>query len=534
MEILLKSMLCLLILLGVYRLLLQSETMYRFNRFYLLIAVLSSFAIPFLTIEQAAPEIAAIQSAPEFSESVVPVLDYTSEPLSVIEVADATPFDWMKLVWIGYGLVSLILLIRFIRNIHVLRNKIQRNLQVNYKDQILLILEEESLPFSFLNYIFVSKTDFESGQFTDAVFEHERTHVIEKHSWDILFMEALLVPFWFHPGLHLAKQAIKLNHEFIADQVALQKVPVNYYQSQILKFATHQSNNALVSSLNFSLTKKRLEMMTRKTKPTNMWLKLAFLIPVFGVVIYLFSDKVVAQLDQTSQKQVQQETELVKISPNRSLIEKTSPSSFSNSSVGELVNSSGAFSTYQYLKDEYQAKLDVGVHFIQKTDAEQAEIQAMFADLSGQYFRLSDTEKRQAGRPVHPFAPYLKIESNGKKIYKMPEDLTESEWRQFSTSLGQIERSEELMSYNRELNSYELNRNKGQHYIDKPAVGQKMLMDYYQKTQRQYALLPLEEKQLTKAPTHPFSPYVRLGDGLDSYFKLMKDLTEEERKNMAC
>src|SRR5690606_3766966 len=123
---------------------------------------------------------------------------------------------------------------RFVRNIKILVNKIQRNIKINYRDQTLVLLKEESLPFSFLKYIFVAESDLENGKFTDAVFAHECTHIQEKHSWDNLFIGILLVPFWFHPGLYWAKAAIKLNHEFIADEVALRSTPIEKYESQLL------------------------------------------------------------------------------------------------------------------------------------------------------------------------------------------------------------------------------------------------------------------------------------------------------------
>jgi len=542
MEIILKSMLCLLILLGFYRLLLQRETMYHFNRFYLLIAVFASFVIPFNMIEQAAPELIS----PEETVAVAdydPVPSYAGEQISSAPVEIKLPFDWMKLVWTGYGVVSMILLIRFIRNIQVLRNKVKQNIQIIYRDQVLVILKEDSLPFSFLSYIFVAKSDFDLGKFTDEVFEHERTHVVEKHSWDILFIEVLLVPFWFHPGLYLAKQAIKLNHEFIADQVALQKVSITDYQEQLLRFATNGFSNSLVSSLNFSLTKKRLEMMTLKTKPANKWLKLAFLIPVLGMVIYLFSEKVDGKSSDLAEEadlnlsieDSSENTDVYSILHEGQLTSSIAGQfQRASSTIGQLVNFSTAYNDYKNLTDEYQAKLDAGVHFIQKSQTEQEALQALFADLSGRYFRLEAKEKRQAGRPKHPFAPYSRFELDGKTVYKMYADLTESERKQLPPSPPLDVTSAELTTYNSELNTYELNRNKGQHYVDKSTAAQKLAMDYYQKTQRMYALLPLEEKKLTKAPTHPFAPYVQIEKGLNSYFKLAKDLTEEERKNMAC
>ena len=49
--ILIKSTLCLFLLLGVYKLFLEKEKMSRFNRFYLLGSIVFSFAIPFLKFD---------------------------------------------------------------------------------------------------------------------------------------------------------------------------------------------------------------------------------------------------------------------------------------------------------------------------------------------------------------------------------------------------------------------------------------------------------------------------------------------------
>ena len=51
MEYLFKSILCLLVLLLFHRLVLQQEVLHRFNRFFLLAAIIGSFLIPLVTIE---------------------------------------------------------------------------------------------------------------------------------------------------------------------------------------------------------------------------------------------------------------------------------------------------------------------------------------------------------------------------------------------------------------------------------------------------------------------------------------------------
>jgi beta-lactamase regulating signal transducer with metallopeptidase domain len=299
MVYLLKSIACLLVLLLVHRLLLQREAMHRFNRFFLLFSVVASFFIPFYTIE-VHEEIVA---APVEVLSQSTYFEATSQDFNQEQVSAAIPesqFNWENLLLGIYTLISLLFLYRFVRNITILVNKIQRNVKINYRGQTLVLLKEDSLPFSFLKYIFVAKSDLEDGKFTDAVFAHECTHIQERHSWDNLFIEALLVPFWFHPGLHWAKLAIKLNHEFIADEVALRSTPLEKYKSQLLAMMLSEQKYGLVSSLNFSLTKKRFEMMKRKSMNSRSWIKILVLVPVLAVLVYFFSERVIAKAESNS------------------------------------------------------------------------------------------------------------------------------------------------------------------------------------------------------------------------------------------
>ncbi|MEB2775967.1 M56 family metallopeptidase [Algoriphagus sp. D3-2-R+10] len=309
---LIKSIACLLLLLLVHRVLLQREVLHRFNRFFLLFSVVASFLIPLYTIEvpqeivtdptEVISELGAFEADPSDMITEPTNFEATSQDLNREQVFAAVPesqFNWEYLLFGFYGLISLVFLYRFGRNIKVLVNKIQRNIKINYRGQTLVLLKEDTLPFSFLEYIFVAESDLDSGKFTDAVFAHECTHIQEKHSWDNLFIEALLIPLWFHPGLHWAKASIKLNHEFIADQIALQSTPLEKYESQLIAMMLAEQKYGLASSLNFSLTKKRFEMMKRKTVSGKSWIKILVLVPVLGLLVYFFSDKVAAKVDDS-------------------------------------------------------------------------------------------------------------------------------------------------------------------------------------------------------------------------------------------
>jgi biopolymer transport protein ExbD len=112
-----------------------------------------------------------------------------------------------------------------------------------------------------------------------------------------------LVPLWFHPGLHFARQAIRLNHEFIADQAALQTISVREYQQQLLEYLQSKPTQAIVSSLNFSLTKKRLAMMNKNAGGPFRWVKAFTIVPLITGVVYMFSDREITLPDETSNQE---------------------------------------------------------------------------------------------------------------------------------------------------------------------------------------------------------------------------------------
>ncbi|MDN3202880.1 M56 family metallopeptidase [Algoriphagus sediminis] len=293
MEYLLKSILILLIFLLVHRFFLQGETLHQFNRYYLLGAIVISFLIPLNTIEIRQNSNEEQKVAAEFSKAEPPVgstqLKTTGENLSKPEVSG---FDLEQFLFWFYAGGCILMLVRFSFHIGIIWNKIARNLHVTYKGETLVLLNEGNLPYSFLKFIFVNKGEFKEKGISESVLAHEIAHVDQRHTLDILFVELLMIFFWFHPGLYWAKNQIQLNHEFIADQEAIKKSDLTTYQKLLLTHLEATASKALASGFGFSITKKRLEMMEKKTKPTIKILKVALLIPLLVLLVFGFSEKI--------------------------------------------------------------------------------------------------------------------------------------------------------------------------------------------------------------------------------------------------
>jgi hypothetical protein len=199
-------------------------------------------------------------------------------------------------LWSLYAVVTLILALRFFSNILKISSKMKLNTPIEYKNAKLILVPEKTLPHTFLNTIFINETEYNNRQIEAELYTHELTHVTQKHTLDILFIELLKTVFWFNPIFIFYKKAIQLNHEFLADEkVVTSYNNVPFYQSLLLSKANENQTFYLASNLNYLITKKRLIMMTKTTSKTEALLKKAMLIPVVTALLFLLCTKVVAQ-----------------------------------------------------------------------------------------------------------------------------------------------------------------------------------------------------------------------------------------------
>ncbi|MFV8368558.1 M56 family metallopeptidase [Flavobacterium sp. LB2R40] len=283
-DFLIKSTITLFVLLAVYHLFLEKEKIHVFNRFYLLFSLVFSMVIPFITIE-VIQEIAQ----PTVNPGNIQLLQGNAV------IMEETNYLTIGL-WSLYGLVTVILAIRFISNIIKISSKMKSNTPIAYKNAKLILVPEKTLPHTFLNTIFINETEYNNREIEAELYTHELTHVTQKHTLDILFIELLKTVFWFNPIFIFYKKAIQLNHEFLADEkVVTSYNNVPFYQSLLLSKANENQTFYLASNLNYLITKKRLLMMTKTTSKTEALLKKAMLIPLVTALLFLLCTKVVAQ-----------------------------------------------------------------------------------------------------------------------------------------------------------------------------------------------------------------------------------------------
>ncbi|MFD2943245.1 M56 family metallopeptidase [Flavobacterium notoginsengisoli] len=302
-DFLIKSTISLYILLAAYHLFLEKERMFRFNRYFLLLSLLFSMAVPFISFEVQG-EIPAVY------KNVIPLETITNKELPIqVEMTnvktDLQVDYWISVLEVAYLVITLLLSFRFIYNIYTIIHKAQVSKVILYQNTRMVLLSENNLPYTFWNTIYISQKDFENREIEQELFTHEIAHVKQKHTIDVIFIEVLKIIFWFNPVFSFYKKAIQLNHEFLADENVLSKHSnVIVYQNLLLNKTSAVQPNLLTSNLNFLATKKRLIMMTKITSKSKAVMIKSVLIIVFtGLIVTLCVDFFPSKLSKSQELQ---------------------------------------------------------------------------------------------------------------------------------------------------------------------------------------------------------------------------------------
>jgi len=277
--IVLKIVLVSAILLAVYYIFLEREKVLKFNRFYLLFSLVFAYTIPFISL-----------TIPNFEKSKPNLIieNVVQQQAVFVSNAEQNRIDWMFLIPIIYVSVALFFLVKAIISVYKILNL--KGQTLIYQHQKIKILEKEIAPFSFLNKIYFGK-NWIDNKIDQRIFLHEKLHVLQKHSLDVLLIEILKIISWFNPVLHFYKKAMINNHEFLADEnVVNSNYGIKSYQHLILDEIIYHQNYQLTHQFNFNNTKKRFIMMTKsKSKLAN--LKKFLILPLFAIFFVAFANK---------------------------------------------------------------------------------------------------------------------------------------------------------------------------------------------------------------------------------------------------
>jgi len=261
----------------IYHFLLSNKSMFRFNRLYLLATFIGSLIVPLIPLNQffgvttSFQNISLIQTVP-LSELIIDV-NKENIPKS---------FNWFLWTKVFFGIGTIIFLFRFVKELAKIKRLYQQSEKEVYDELIVCKVSKPHQVFSFWKTVFIDRNLFETISKNESIWIHEKTHVLQRHSVDVLLIELCKIVFWFHPMVYLYERHIKMNHEYLADETVLKQTnDVKAYQCKLIDYLEN-SNSSLASTFNFKLTKKRFKMMKNQTNPTIKMITKVFV--VLGII----------------------------------------------------------------------------------------------------------------------------------------------------------------------------------------------------------------------------------------------------------
>lgn len=304
-----ESTLCLTILYFLFRLFFRKDTLFRTNRFLLLMGTVGCTLLPLLQID--VPQYTTLQLPITAVRHLLTEKDVNIERkgsvdekhlsgeanLFVAGKGDDTEENHANVIhtipvtlllggcyFIGALVVFTFLLFSTIR----MRRLIHSYPACNYGKYKLIICPEKIVSFSWGNTIVLSQEDYERNP--GEILLHEQMHLQHRHTWDLLWMECIMILHWFNPAAWLLMRELREVHEYEADNGVINNgIDATEYQLLLVKKSVGTRLYSMACGFNHSKLKNRITMMLKRR--TNNWarLKLLLFVPVAAGTLYAFA-----------------------------------------------------------------------------------------------------------------------------------------------------------------------------------------------------------------------------------------------------
>ncbi len=265
-----------------FLILFQNQKHFGFNRIYLPVSMILSFLIPLITF-----------TSIQYVEPVQ--IDYNNITYIDNLPAGTVAETGFTLMWYHYlfgiyilGVAGFFfhLLLGHLKAFQIVRkSRIQKIFE-----SIVNITKKDVHPFSFFNKIVLSEKTLDSKNL-EMIVSHEKIHVEEKHTLDILFTEIMFLFQWFNPFAWLLKDAIQNNLEYKTDHQVTQKFNAQEYQLAMVGLADKEGVAPFLTALNGSQLKNRIIMMKKKSKNRYSLLKQLVVLPLLAILVMGLSSK---------------------------------------------------------------------------------------------------------------------------------------------------------------------------------------------------------------------------------------------------
>ena len=275
---LVKSSIGIAVLYGFYWIFLRNETYYKWNRLYLLVSLLVSMVVPLFSFSWVRGSGNIISS---YMEPII-INGYYKPGMTIHNL------NSISILSIIYICGAVFFTLRFLSSVARIHYLYQRFPKVNYNGFKAIILDNNQSTFTFFNYLFLTRNDYENKD-VDEIMVHERAHRDGFHSFDCVLLELITIIQWFNPFIWLLKHSLTSEHEFVADSRVLNEgFDKVRYQKLLFEKSLGISTLSLTNNFTYSL-KKRLKMMTTYKSGSYAKVKYMLALPVILLTVLSFA-----------------------------------------------------------------------------------------------------------------------------------------------------------------------------------------------------------------------------------------------------
>ena len=276
-----------LFFLFIYDVFLKKDTFFNWNRAYLLITANLSLILPFIKIKSLTA-ITSERFVVKLPQVIIGADPNASNPIIAdyagINIQPEPMAWWEVIIYTGIFIATIFFIIKLTR-IWILVKTNPKKWQNNL---LIVKLMKTTSAFSFFNYVFLGERI--APQDRQSILEHEKVHVEQGHTLDLLFFELMRIAFWFNPLVYMYQNRIAVLHEYIADAKAVKFQNKKLYYNQLLGQVFDSKQFSIVNPFfKKSLIKKRIIMLSQaKSKQRNIF-KYVLLIPLIIAMLFYVS-----------------------------------------------------------------------------------------------------------------------------------------------------------------------------------------------------------------------------------------------------
>jgi len=270
-----------------YNLTLKKETFFKLNRLYLISSLIFSIIIPFLNFDlfsifnSDVNLVGNIQNLEKgyFELNEVVVYAYSGKLIF------SAIMEYLQVIYLLGVIISFAFFVFGLSKICWL---IIRNSSQKIDKYRIIETTNNIVPFSLFKWIIINPEKYSSKDM-EQIIAHEKMHAFQLHSLDLIFIEVLVILFWFNPFIYWYRRSIREVHEYLADQAVVENGFDHLdYQKLLFNQVAGSRLVGLTSSFSNSLSKNRLKMLTMMKSKNILKIKIILAIPLALVFTILF------------------------------------------------------------------------------------------------------------------------------------------------------------------------------------------------------------------------------------------------------